>query len=650
MGNVKVKMYKLTNKYESLDDQGKYLVNGIIKFCEENNKFPNEKDMKRKRGYIPRTQYYNYFEETNFKQLYNYILPVYNFSKEIDVTKFIKINNGRTFNAIFIKPNKIRCIKCDEIKEFTEDNFPKGSASKFGLKYMCKDCETKEAYERNLLKFCKKNNIKEQDRYNIYSWYDAFLNNNLKQMPEFCYQDKNIIDIIRYIFKDKLNLHTIEEICSIGSQEFGKYRIDMSIHRLGGKLLAFQKCFPELKVTKEDVFPELYTDENINETILYWINDNKLSVNDLLESGLGEKFSKKMDALWARKFSSLFDIIMWYFKYNNILHPIYCRPIDIWDFESVPHSFWQNKQNRLDKIKHYCELECEDNILDVINDTDKLKLWIYKYFRSELISKIFFYHKYNYSSLYDLLVESYPIIKENNILFDWEWHQCNKSDKPLLLRMLRELVKFRLNEHIKNPIDDIPKYINRPFIETCYPKFIKHIHKKRFKNFYDWCCEAFPEYANYWIPEDFGLCVAVDGAICNSLEERVVYEFIKYRCNIEYIEAIGNKHSGKHVFILPYEHEDNKYCPDFVVEYINDISNKKIKFEIPIYIEYYGLYSETNPLPRIMSYKLKTDRKNEYFKNLDSIIFIDLYPEDLKNNCEGVKNKINNILINLSNK
>ena len=308
----------------------------------------------------------------------------------------------------------------------------------------------------------------------------------------------------------------------------------------------------------------------------------------------------------------------------------------------MPTRFWSIKENRIERIKYYCEYECQEIILSFIYNTDKLKEWTYNYFKSENVSKLISNYA-KFGSLYDLLVEAYPEIKYNNILFEWEWNQCNRSDEKFLIKILREFTIFRLNDLIEKPILDIPKYINHTFFNIYYPKFIHQISKKRFANFYKWCCKAFPEYKNYWIPEDFGITVARDGAILNSLTEKTVYEYIKYDINLEYLKAIGNIRSGEHIFILPEEHEDNKYCPDFVIEYLN-INNIKVNINKNIYIEYYGMYTEYHTNKIFINYKYKTLRKNEYYKNNSDIYFIDLYPEDLKNQCEGIRNKLENMI------
>ena len=70
--------------------------------------------------------------------------------------------------------------------------------------------------------------------------------------------------------------------------------------------------------------------------------------------------------------------------------------------------------------------------------------------------------------------------------------------------------------------------------------------------------------------------------------------------------------------------------PDFIIH-----NNKNI------IVEYFGLYVEDFKNSKILkSYHDKTKRKINFFNNLQVYNFIDLYPEDLKNDFEGVRNKL----------
>lgn len=115
---------------------------------------------------------------------------------------------------------------------------------------------------------------------------------------------------------------------------------------------------------------------------------------------------------------------------------------------------------------------------------------------------------------------------------------------------------------------------------------------------------------------------AKDGVILNSFEERDVYEYIKYDLNID-IKSIG--FSRKHK--LYNEKFNENYCPDFVIE---DILDK------PIFIEYYGLINSNY----YEDYICKAKRKNNFYNSQKDIYFIDLYPQDLKQNNKGIYEKL----------
>jgi len=640
-------VYKLNDSYYKLNDRGKTLVNEVIRFCEKEKTFPKETDLSNNKGYICRTQFYKYFGENTLKQLYTYISPIYDFAEETDVDKFRNIVDGQNYNIILIKPNKIACIKCGKIKEFTKDNFSEDEAMKFGLNYTCRDCENK--YVKRL----RYNNIgiefENITDISPVEWWEYLYENKLKVMPEFCYTEENLIEIIKHVINNVLNLHTKEEICDVtnfGREQLDVYRIDSPFYKLGKKVEVLQKCFPELNITNDDVFPEFYLEDEMNEIISSWIKNNNLTVIDLLSKGITYTFDKKMNAMMSVKFhkigKSRIDMIIWYCSRNNIFHPIHNRPIIKWDFDEVSQGFWNNKQNRIDRIKYYCEHECNENIFDCINDTLKLRSWIYKYFRQESIVKIISYSKKEIA-LYDLLIDAYPEILSNRLLFEWEWHQYSKNDRDSLIIMLRELILYRLNDLVADIKEDVPKYLNSIYLGKLYPKFTRQISKNRFNSYYEWGCLAFPEYADYWTPQMFGSTVAYDGTKCGSKQEMMIYEFAKIDLSLNYFKSIGNKRSGEFVFELGDEYEYERFCPDFALEYI-DVDTNKIKLTKPIIVEFYGMYFENHKCYIYQNYVYKTKVKNKFYNSRDDIIFVDLYPDDLKNGCQEVKNKISDAI------
>jgi hypothetical protein len=471
-------------------------------------------------------------------------------------------------------------------------------------------------------------------------------------MPKFCYEEQNLITIVIHIINNVLKLYNKDDICDnkkLGRKQMEKYKFESICYKLGGKLITLQKCFPNLNIVNEDVFPETYTDEDVNIIISDWVKENNLNVNDLLQKGNSYKYSKLMSAMLSVRFHknklTYIDMIIWYCNRNNILHPQYNRPIIQWDFEEMPSRFWYNKENRISRIKYYCEIECSENILNVINDTSLLKYWIYKYFKQEHITKIISYSPKGFY-LYELLIEAYPNIKNNYVLFEWEWHQYSKNDKNSLIKMVRELVLYRMNDVIKDIKNDLPNYFNSVYLSKIYPKFKKQIHKKRFDSYYEWACLSFPEYSNYWTTQMFSNNVAYDGSKCGSKQEMLVYEFLKKDLNFKYLKNIGNQKTGKYTFKLDKTYDYERFCPDFVLEYIEK-DNIKIKLNKPLFIEFYGMYMENNKNYIFQNYVEKTRVKNSFYQNNSDIYFIDLYPQDLNNGLEGVREKINNIINNI---
>ena len=109
----------------------------------------------------------------------------------------------------------------------------------------------------------------------------------------------------------------------------------------------------------------------------------------------------------------------------------------------------------------------------------------------------------------------------------------------------------------------------------------------------------------------------------DSIEERSVYKFIyeNINYNINKIRRNQKYYNEKY---------NERYIPDFQINYFNKI----------IIIEYFGLFKENPKNKRALEYYNKTKRKIEYFKSLKDVIFIDLYPNDLKNNFQGVNDKL----------
>ena len=612
-------IYELTDAYYNLDDIGKTLINCMIRYCEENNRFPTFNDMLIKDGYISYDYYKKYF--SNMENLNKYIY------------------------RLDLRPEKMICNDCCEEFPFTEEFFTNSKTDRFGLLYQCKKCNSKYTMRSHYKKI---GIILERDvtEINPTQWWKYAHEGTIPKMPDFCFEINNMIKIIRHVFHNELKFINKEDFLDID-----RYNVRMNtslfISSIYSKFFTkkemFQQCFPEYEFIDDDF--NIYNDENTNNIIKEWIEFNSLKIIDLLKNGNTSLFDKEINNLYVTRFCSITDMFLWYFNYNNVLHPIHKRVISVFDFQQKPDGFWDVKENRITRIKMYCEQECKESILSVINDNILLKNWTKRYFTMLKISKIVInYNKYN-NTLYDTLIETYPEIKVNNILFSWEWVQIKNGtySREYLIDCLRELVIYRMNDLIIDIEEDLPRYMNNTYINTIYPRFNQH-KNKNFKSYYEWSCLAFPEYDNEWKPDDFGSTYAFDGAKCDSIQEKMAYEYIKRDFGLEYIMSMGRRHSGSHIIEVDKEiYGFKKCCPDFIIEKIF-IKNRIKQLDKPIYIEYYGLYVENNKDKIFVNYVKKTHQKNEIYNSLDNIIFIALYPSDLKNNCEGVKNKMNNAL------
>lgn len=252
--------------------------------------------------------------------------------------------------------------------------------------------------------------------------------------------------------------------------------------------------------------------------------------------------------------------------------------------------FLKHKNKKIERYKNNYGILLDENLL--VNTYDEIQWWKWVYFG--LPNK----NKY---------IKQIPLEIQN--------------DKNKLINIIRYVIKNVIG---CNTRDDIKKLTAKILDE--YKIHFKHTFKS---SIYFILKEVYPEY-NFQ-PIEFNNNIAFDNILLNSKEELVVYEFIKRNLKFS-IKAIGLKKNRKY-----YNEEYNEYyCPDFII----DINNKKI------IIEYFGLFRKTEINHSMgKGYYDKTLRKNKFFKLLgNDVYFISLFPEDLKNKCEGIKNKLHNMI------
>ena len=232
----------------------------------------------------------------------------------------------------------------------------------------------------------------------------------------------------------------------------------------------------------------------------------------------------------------------------------------------------------------------------------------------------------------------------NKIGCDLSLHDFNKKTNNYWsikenadYQMKQYIIFLQENGLIKNVKIDLPKYFKRNSLDKYgYCMLRKGVKKNSFyENFYDWVDSLYPHFN--LTENDFKIIKCSNNEyLFNSYEERDVFEFIYNDLDISSIESIGLNKINKF-----YNKKYNEsYFPDFKVKTVGDNMLPKI-----VYIEYYGLYDLKNNSKRVRTYIDKTHRKNEYYKSNNNICFIDLYPDDLKNNFAGVRKKLTSLFM-----
>lgn len=185
----------------------------------------------------------------------------------------------------------------------------------------------------------------------------------------------------------------------------------------------------------------------------------------------------------------------------------------------------------------------------------------------------------------------------------------------------KDNVNFALKYYIEKdkqiPIEKIPLYVTLNSLQQNVNVLYNIIYKKRFHNsLYEWINDIYPD---KFIEEDFNI-----GVIRNkfdSQEEQIIYELLN--------EQLGNVIYNKRNTDNTVKFDD--MIPDYLIFNTNEC----------IIGEYFGLYvpNKKGTNKRIDDYIKKTDNKIEKYKKVNYKKLF-LFPSDLENDMEGLKNKI----------
>lgn len=343
--------------------------------------------------------------------------------------------------------------------------------------------------------------------------------------------------------------------------------------------------------------------------------DKKNYTKEIKEQGMIYKYNKDFGIkLDKNLLIHTYDIIQWWKWF-------YYKTPNGKTLSCIPICFYKNT-NELIKVIRYVinneiKYDTREKLLNItLKDLNKYKIYFNENIASKLIdylNVIFPEYNIHWFELYRVPCNS--------------WKDKNKCDEYMNYILNNELQIYTQDE----AKDKLPSFFKISNLILLGYKNLLHClnNYKHYNSFYEWVSFLHPEWNLK--NKDFNTFYGIDGAILNSNEELQVYNLIKAKYKLN-IKSIGMQRKKYKYYNDKYK---ENYIPDFIIDKINSIQLSK-----PIIIEYYGLFDLTKVSKFIINYNEKTLRKNEFYKSNKDIYFIDLYPEDLKNKFQGVREKL----------
>lgn len=190
------------------------------------------------------------------------------------------------------------------------------------------------------------------------------------------------------------------------------------------------------------------------------------------------------------------------------------------------------------------------------------------------------------------------------------WHQQDNRDLAL-----KQFIENDLNLHI----DKIPLYLTLENIRK-HSNTIRNVLRKYYNNnIYLWVNEIYPD---KFIEEDFNVIVLRN--VFDSIEENQIDDILRQ----QFTNVIYNQRNTPNTIKI------YKSIPDWFIFTNNGV----------YVVEYFGISIDQKQYnKRISGYVQKTKNKIDKYKLANGYNFIYLYPDDLKNNYNGLYEKIKTI-------
>lgn len=182
-----------------------------------------------------------------------------------------------------------------------------------------------------------------------------------------------------------------------------------------------------------------------------------------------------------------------------------------------------------------------------------------------------------------------------------------------------QAIKYLIEKDMKLPIEKIPLYITKYGLKKKAGILYEIVRHKRFDNsLYEWINRLYPD---RFIEEDFDIGIIRN--VFDSAEEHLVHNILKEK----FKNVIYNQRNTENTVTI------NHMQPDWFV-----VTDNKLWV-----VEYFGIAPQQvtyNNNAKVDYYKKKMKSKIERYESMNWLGKVYIYPDDLKDNFKGVKEKL----------
>lgn len=470
---------------------------------------------------------------------------------------------------------------------------------------LCGDCSYGSRSNKKLTKLVSDNKKFKEKRLEIYK---SVINGELKEFPDG-YISQIALDETAVLVKHMVSLmlinkdidNTDELPRKIRDKHFKKYKLNRLLQKFE-LIEMIQVAYPN----RWDIFEFHQLPKG------FWKNNNnhkkaiEYLYGKLKEEGVVKDFSDMPKKLTRKVFydNKMGSLFKYYNGVSDIIMTLYPNQFKEWEF-NVTKGYYSSDDNKRKVLEWFIKQLHEDGKIKTIDDIPKVVS--NRVFREYKVNSMFKngFNSSTYSAMNFMFPNKWKPWEFKNVRNGF-WDDANNVREAIIW-----LVNQCKSQNIIQSVSDLSnknlrllfKEFRLPVLYDRYdiPFLLSMIYGGEFK------------YKNKIVSK-------IDKQRLDSYEELKVHNIIA----TNFTNYVKGSQSIKLSFNNAKEKE--MYIPDWI------IGNTLI-------VEYFGLYKEGNDSEYIKEYCNKTKRKIEYYNSLKDYNFIELYPEDLHDNYQGLIKK-----------